>query len=199
MQSIDKGITIYCGSAAGSDPRYIEAARTVGAEVARKGLPLIYGGGSMGLMGAAGDAARAAGGRTVAVIPQFMVDRGWNDPAATVTEVTTGMHPRKQLMAHMARGVIALPGGIGTLEELCEIITWRQLGLYDGNIVILNVAHYYDSFLAQIGDAIAAGFLPADHRSLFQVTANPAVAVALAAAEPCRPVMSEKLKVKGNN
>lgn len=197
MESVEKGITIYCGSAAGSDPRYIEAAGIVGAEVARLGLPLIYGGGSMGLMGAAGTAARAAGGRTVAVIPQFMVDRGWNDPASTVTRITSGMHPRKQCMADMARGVIALPGGIGTLEELCEIITWRQLGLYNGNIVILNVAHYYDPFLAQIGDAIEAGFLPADHRSLFEVTENPAVAVALAAAAPRRPVMSEKLKVKG--
>ncbi len=186
MESNAKGITIYCGSAAGKDPRYAEAAGVIGAEVARLGLDLVYGGGSMGLMGAAGRAARAAGGRTVAVIPQFMVERGWNDPESTITDITPDMHARKRRMAVLARGVIALPGGIGTLEELSEIITWRQLGLYYGNIVILNVARYYDSWLAQIADAIAAGFLPADHMSLFRVTANPAVAVALAAAEPDR-------------
>lgn len=179
-----KGITIYCGSASGRDPRFREAAVTVGTEIARRGLPLIYGGGNMGMMGAASAAARDAGGTTVAIIPQFMVDRGWNDAASTTTIVTEGMHDRKQRMASMACGVIALPGGIGTIEELSEIITWRQLGLYGGNIVILNVAHYYDSYLAQIDDAVAAGFLPADHRSLFAVTENPAVAVALASAEP---------------
>jgi len=177
-----KGITIYCGSARGRDSRYCEAAACVGASVARLGLPLIYGGGHMGLMGAASAAARAAGGTTVAVIPQFMVDRGWNDPESTSTIVTTGMHDRKQRMAGLARGVIAMPGGIGTLEELSEIITWRQLGLFDGNIVVLNVARYYDSWLAQIDVAVAAGFLPADHRSLFAVTDNPAEAVALATA-----------------
>ena len=179
-----KGITIYCGSCAGRDPRFAEAAAEVGRETARRGLTLIYGGGSTGLMGAAGRAAREAGGRTRAVIPQFMVDRGWNDAESTETVVTPDMHSRKARMAAMATGVVAMPGGVGTFEELAEIITWRQLGLYDGNIVILNVAHYYDALLAQIDSAVEAGFLPADHRRLFAVTENAVVAVALASARP---------------
>lgn len=180
---IKNGITIYCGSSEGRDPRFAEGARIVGEEIGRRGLTLVYGGGHMGLMGVAGRACREAGGVTCAIIPQFMVERGWNDPASTSTVVTADMHERKNAMAAAARGVIAMPGGVGTFEELSEIITWRQLGLYSGNIVILNIARYYDNYLAQIDAAVEAGFLPADHRSLFTVTENPAVAVAMAAAE----------------
>lgn len=182
--SPDKGITIYCGSSEGRDSRFAEAAAIVGNEIARRGLTLYYGGGKMGLMGVAGRACRAAGGRTCAIIPQFMVERGWNDPESSETIITADMHERKSLMAARAIGAIAMPGGIGTFEELTELITWRQLGLYSGNIVILNIAHYYDSLLNQIDAAIEAGFLPADHRQLFSVIENPAVAVAVASAEP---------------
>lgn len=185
-------ITIYCGSSRGNDPRYAEAAAEVGREIARRGLRLVYGGGSMGLMGAAGRACREAGGATCAIIPQFMVERGWNDPASTSTVVTSDMHERKRAMASAARGVVALPGGVGTFEELSEIITWRQLGLFHGNIVVLNVARYYDNFLAQIDAAVDAGFLPPGHRRLFAVTENPAVAVALAAAKAEDPVLERK-------
>lgn len=183
MNEKEKGITIYCGSSAGRDPRYAEAAAIVGCEIARRGLPLIYGGGSIGLMGVAGRACREAGGTTCAIIPEFMVERGWNDPHSTHTIRTSGMHERKTMMAAKAIGAIAMPGGVGTFEELMELITWRQLGLYSGNIVILNIAHYYDSLLNQIDDAVKEGFLPSDHRRLFAVTENPAVAVALASAE----------------
>ena len=181
---MEKGITIYCGSSEGRDPRFAEAAAIVGTEIARRGLTLIYGGGHMGLMGVAGRACREAGGSTRAIIPGFMVERGWNDPASTETVVTADMHERKSLMAAQALGCIAMPGGVGTFEELSEIITWRQLGLFSGNIVILNVARYYDPLLNQIDAAIENGFLPADHRQLFAVTENPAVAVALASAAP---------------
>lgn len=187
-----KGITIYCGSSEGRCERFGEDARTVGEEIARRGLPLIYGGGRMGLMGIAGRACRAARGCTHAVIPGFMVERGWNDPDSTLTTTTAGMHERKSLMASMARGVIAMAGGVGTFEELSEIITWRQLGLYEGNIVILNTLHYYDSYLEQIDRAVGEGFLPADHRRLFEVTENAAVAVALAVAEPRRLTLNKK-------
>ena len=146
----------------------------------------------MGMMGIAAHAALDARGEVVAVIPQFMVDRGWNDPAATRTIITVGMHPRKQLMAAMARGVIALPGGIGTFEELSEIITWRQLGLYTGNIVILNISGYYDGFLAQINKAVDQGFLPEDHRALFSVTRDARNAVSIAAGECENPSLSPK-------
>lgn len=184
MSDTTKGITIYCGSSEGRDPRFAEAAAVVGTEIARRGLTLYYGGGHMGLMGVAGRACRANGGSTCAIIPQFMIDRGWNDSLSTSTIATADMHERKSLMATKAIGAIAMPGGVGTFEELTELITWRQLGLYNGNVVILNLAHYYDSLLNQIDAAIEAGFLPADHRRLFAVTENPAVAVAIAAAEP---------------
>ena len=178
-----RGITVYGGSAEGRTPHYTEAAAAVGRAIAAAGVPLIYGGGRMGLMGAAGKACRAAGGTTVAVIPQFMVERGWNDPDASRTVVTPDMHVRKSTMASLAKGAIAMPGGIGTFEELTELITWRQLGLYSGNIVILNIDGYYDSMLATLSDAIAAGFMPADHSRLWAVTADADEAVRLALAD----------------
>lgn len=177
-----QGVTIYCGSAAGARAEFTEAAAAVGRAIAAAGVPLISGGGNMGMMGAASEACRAAGGRNIAVIPQFMVDRGWNDADAAETVVTPDMHIRKQIMARLAKGVIALPGGIGTLEELCEIITWRQLGLFKGNIVILNTAGYYDPLLSVLGTAVAEGFMPADHCRLWHVTTSPTEAVELALA-----------------
>lgn len=178
----DKGITVYCGSSTGRNPHYAKAAREVGRHIALKGLPLYYGGGHMGLMGEVGRAVRASGGRAIAIIPQFMVERGWNDSEADGTIITPSMHIRKATMAERAVGVIALPGGVGTFEELCEIITWRQLGLYGGNIVVLNIDGYYDSWLAQFDTAIAEGFLPESHRNLFHVTSDPAEAVAHASS-----------------
>lgn len=178
-----KGITIYCGSSAGTDPAFLEAAEGVGRAIAERGLPLIYGGGFMGMMGAASRAARTAGGATVAVIPQFMVERGWNDPDTTEIVVTPDMHSRKELLAGYAIGAIALPGGIGTFEELTELITWRQLGLYHGNIVILNTNGYYDHLLAMLDNAMTTGFMPSDHKALWHVSTDPAEAVAAAAAD----------------
>ena len=175
-----QGITIFCGSAPGADPLYVAQAEQLGREIARAGLPLIYGGGRMGLMGAAGRSCRAAGGHTVCVIPQFMVDRGWNDPDASETIITDSMHSRKATMARLSQAVIALPAGIGTFEELTEIICHRQLGLYHGNIVILNTNGFYDPFLAALQATITAGFLPADHARLWTTAATPAAALAAA-------------------
>lgn len=176
-----KGIVVYCGSSAGNNPAFAEAAQEVGRQIAGRQLPLIYGGGHMGMMGAVGRAVRQAGGQTVAVIPQFMVERGWNDPDSSETVVTPSMHVRKQTMVANAVGAIALPGGIGTWEELCELITWRQLGLYSGNIVLLNLLGYYDGLLAQFNQAVETGFYPSTHLALFEVTDSPAKAVELAA------------------
>lgn len=177
-----EGITIYCGSGAGNAPEYAAAARAVGRAVALAGLTLVSGGGHMGMMGQASRAAREAGGKTVAIIPQFMIDRGWNDPEADTTVATPDMHRRKELMAASACGVIAMPGGVGTFEELTEIITWRQLGLYGGNIVILNIKGYYDPLLLQMARAVECGFLPEGHDSLWTVTSDPDEAVRLASA-----------------
>lgn len=178
-----KGITVYCASSTTVAPVYFEVARELGALIGVSGLPLVTGAGNMGLMGAVNDAAMAAGGTTVGVIPQFMVDRGWHHRGLSRLIVTDGMHSRKETMAAMARGVIALPGGIGTFEELMEIITWRQLGLYDGNIVIFNVDGYYDDLLAMLDTAVGRGFMKADHRSLWSVAATAAEAVEMATAE----------------
>ena len=187
-----QGITIFCGSASGVDPQYIRQAELLGQAIAHAGLPLIYGGGRMGLMGAAGRSCRAAGGHTVCVIPQFMVDRGWNDPDASETIITDSMHSRKATMARLSQAVIALPGGIGTFEELTEIICHRQLGLYHGNIVILNTNGFYDPFLAALQANITAGFLPADHARLWTTAATPSEALAAAISPTSAASLSPK-------
>lgn len=180
-----KGITVYCASSVSIDAAYFEAARKLGAEIARRDVALVTGAGSMGLMGAVNDAAIEAGGVTVGVIPQFMVDRGWHHRGLSELHITDGMHTRKELMASLSQGSIALPGGIGTFEELLEIITWRQLGIYEGNIVIFNVLNYYNPLLDMLEKAIAEGFMKADHRRLWTVVSNArdAVDAALAPAE----------------
>ncbi len=179
-----KGITVYCASSSSVGDSYFEAARRLGELIARRGLPLITGAGNMGLMGAVCDAAAAAGGVTVGVIPRFMVERGWHHTGLSRLIVTDGMHSRKETMASMARGVIALPGGIGTFEELLEIITWRQLGLYDGNIVVFNVDGYYDNLLAMLDTAVERGFMKPDHRRLWSVAIDADSAVEMAVAHP---------------
>ena len=190
MENIDdlqRGVTVYCGSCPGADPVFVECARELGAALASAGVPLIYGGGRMGLMHATAGACRRAGGTTLSVIPGFMVERGWNDTDSTHTIVTADMSERKRTFAQRSQGVIALPGGIGTMEELSEIITWRQLGIFGGNIVIMNLHGYYDPYLGQLREAIRQGFMPADHAQLWAVTENAAEAVALATA-PTAPV-----------
>ena len=177
---IEKGITVYCASSVTVAEEYFSAAKKLGAEIALRGQTPITGAGSMGLMGAVNDAAIAAGGRTIGVIPQFMVDRGWHHRGLGELKITDGMHRRKELMAAMSRGVIALPGGIGTFEELLEIITWRQLGLYDGNIVIFNVGGYYDNLLKMLDTAIEQKFMKQDHRNLWSVASDAHEAVDIA-------------------
>ena len=174
------GITVYCASSVTIDRAYFEAAEQLGMEIAHRGLALITGAGSMGLMGAVNDAAMAAGGETIGVIPQFMVDRDWHHKGLSKLEITDSMHTRKEMMAALGRAAIALPGGIGTFEELLEIITWRQLGLYEGNIVILNINGYYDNLLAMLDKAIEEKFMKPDHRRLWKVATTPAEAVDMA-------------------
>lgn len=174
---IHKAITVYCASSVSIDEVYFKAARELGAEIARRGVTLVTGAGSMGLMGAVNDAAMAAGGTAIGVIPQFMVDRGWHHKGLSKLEITDSMHSRKEMMAELSQAAIALPGGIGTFEELLEIITWRQLVLYEGNIVILNVNGYYDNLLAMLDTAISQHFMKADHRQLWSVATSASEAV----------------------
>lgn len=185
-------ITVYCGSAEPENKRMLEAARDLGRAVARAGATAVTGAGRTGLMGAFADAALAAGGFVRGIIPEFMVRRGWNHTGLSELKVVDSMHIRKLAMSEDATGVIALPGGIGTLEELAEIITWRQLGLFHGNIVIYNVDNYYAPLLSFFGKAIEEGFMKADHSALFAVAESAAEAVELA----LRPAVDLKLTPK---
>lgn len=174
-------ITVYGASADGLDETFHRAAAEVAREAVRLGAAVITGGGTKGMMGTVNDTVLAAGGTAVGIIPRFMVDRNWHHPGLTALEVTDSMHSRKALMAGLSTGVIALPGGVGTLDELMEIITWRQLGLFDGNVVIANIDRYWDDLLAMLETAARRGFMRKGiDRPLWHVTDSPATAVRLA-------------------
>ena len=154
-----KNILIYCGSSAGYNEIYKNTATHVGKTLANQGLSLIYGGGSVGLMGTVADAILANGGEAIGVIPSFM--EPWEVQHKGLTEciVTDSMHTRKQLMAEKSDAVIALPGGWGTLDELFEILTWRQLGLHKMPIGILNINGFYDHLLVMLEKMVSEGFV----------------------------------------
>ncbi|MDE6277820.1 MAG: TIGR00730 family Rossman fold protein [Muribaculaceae bacterium] len=180
MSHIQKGIVVYGASSERIAPEFFDAARAVGAAIAHAGVPVINGAGSRGLMGATIDGALAAGGECIGVIPEFMAARGWAHEGIGDLRITPTMHERKALMASLSRGAIALPGGIGTFDELCEMLTWRQLGLYKGPVVILNTAGYYDPFLDMLAKAAAEGFMRAGSEHLFELTDDPLEAVRMA-------------------
>lgn len=172
-----KNVCVYSASSTKIASIYFEIAEELGHLLARKGINLINGAGSSGLMGAISNAALQAGGTVTGVIPRFMVEQGWHHQGLTHLVETETMHERKQLMAEMSDGVIALPGGCGTLEELLEIITWKQLGIYLKPIVILNVNGYFDPLLDMLQKAIEENFMREEHRAIWQVAATAEEAV----------------------
>lgn len=177
-------ITVY-GASSGQLPQiYIDAAAALGKHMAERGHTLVNGAGRTGLMGAAADACLAAGGRAVGVIPTFMVEQGWQHTSMTELVVTPDMHRRKERMAEMSDACVALPGGVGTLEELLEIITWKQLGLYLKPIVILNTGGYYDALLSQLDRAAAERFMRGEHKAIWSVADTPEEALRLAEETP---------------
>jgi len=143
-------ITIYASSSPNIAPVYFEAAKDLGERMAALGIACINGGGHYGLMAAVTDTMLANGGKVFGIIPRFMLENGWLHPEIKEVIVTSDIHERKQAMAQKADACIALPGGVGTLEELLEIITWRQLGLYTNPVIILNINGFYDSLLAML-------------------------------------------------
>lgn len=151
----------------------MEAAQRLGVLLAESGIRMIYGDGGIGLMAAAADGALSAGGDVLGVIPQFMVDAGWNNPRSTRTIVTSDMHERKATICREADAMVALPGGIGTFEELLECLTWKQLGLHTCPVVILNTDGYYDRLLACIDYMIDEQMMRPIHRSMFTVVSTP--------------------------
>jgi hypothetical protein len=168
-----RDICIFCGSLSGTRPSYAEAAQRVGRALAANGFGLVYGGGSVGLMGIVADAALEAGGPVVGVIPDPLATKEVAHDGLTELVVVPGMHERKALMATRASGFLALPGGVGTYEEFFEIVTWAALGLHRKPIGILNVEGYFDPLLALLEHGVAEGFIRGKHLRGLLVSTNP--------------------------
>lgn len=165
-----KSICVFCGAAVGAKPIYVEQAQLVGRTLAEQGIGLVYGGGRVGLMGKLANAALAAGGTVIGVIPESMCAVELNHKGLTELHIVQSMHERKALMAELSDGFIALPGGIGTLEEFFEIWTWAQLGLHRKPCGLLNVDGYYDLLLGFLdGQVVANGFVEQKSRSMVVV------------------------------
>jgi uncharacterized protein (TIGR00730 family) len=159
-------ICVFCGSSAGHDPLYAEIARRMGETLARRGIRLVYGGGRIGLMGEVARAALASGGEVVGVIPEALMRRELAYDDLTELHVVATMHERKALMAERSDGFIAMPGGFGTFEELCEVLTWSQLGIHAKPVALLDVKGYYRPLLSLFDHAVTEGFVRPLHRSL---------------------------------
>lgn len=177
-------ITIYCASSSKLRPSYIEAAAQLGRLIAQRGHTLINGAGTMGLMGASTDACLAAGGQTIGIIPQFMVDEGWEHRGMHQLIVTADMHERKARLTQMADAIIVLPGGLGTLDELFDAVTLKQLGVFLKPIVILNTDGFYDRLLSHIQYAMDEQMLRIEHADAWQVATTPEEAISLCETTP---------------
>jgi uncharacterized protein (TIGR00730 family) len=179
-----RSVTVYCGSNAGADPAYAEGTRALARLLVASDIRIVYGGASLGLMGILADTAMEAGGDVIGVMPQALIDREIGHRGLNDLRVVGSMHERKALMADLADAFIALPGGIGTLEELIEVYTWSQLGMHRKPIGVLNVNGYYDSLAAFLDDAVQERFLPAQHREVLIFEPDPETLLArIAGAE----------------
>ncbi len=174
-----KSVCVYSASSTQIDTVYFEAAESLGRLLGKQQIRLINGAGAIGLMRAVADAALAAGGAVTGVIPHFMVEQGWHHTGLTELIEVESMHERKQKMADLSNGVIALPGGCGTLEELLEVITWKQLGLYLYPVVILNTNGFFDPLLEMLERAIDQSFMRRQHGDIWKVAKTPEEAVDL--------------------
>ena len=166
-------LCVFSGSSPGAHPAYAEASAALGRTLADAGIGVVYGGASVGLMGAVADAALAAGGEVVGVIPQSLVDREIAHPGLSELHIAQSMHERKALMAELSDGFVALPGGTGTLDELFEVYTWTQLGLHAKPLGLLDVRGYWKSLVAFLDHAVAERFLTAEHREMLVVADAP--------------------------
>jgi uncharacterized protein (TIGR00730 family) len=178
-------VCVYAGSNPGSHPAYAAAARALAATLAERGIGLVYGGGKVGLMGVLADTVLEAGGEAIGVMPQALIDREIGHRGLTELKVVDSMHERKALMAELADAFVAVPGGIGTLEELIEVYTWSQLGIHRKPCGVLNVRGYYDHLAALLDHAVREGFLRPQHRAVLSVAGEPAELLdRMAAYEP---------------
>lgn len=165
-------ICVYCASSSQINPIYFDAAEKLGKILSDNNLQLVYGGGSVGLMGQIADTILAAGGRVTGVIPQFMCEQEWDHNGLTELIITETMHERKEKMAFMSDAAVALPGGCGTFEELLEVITWKQLGIFTKPIIIVNIDGYYDPLIEMLNRAIEQNFMRDLHRDIWTVVAS---------------------------
>ena len=175
-------VCVFCGSSPGVRPEYAAAARAMGTLLAERGIGLVYGGGRVGLMGTVADAAMAAGGEVIGVIPEGLMAREVGHAGLTELRVVRTMHERKALMADLSDAFVALPGGFGTFEEYFEVLTWAQLGIHPKPCGLLNVERYYEPFLAMMDHAVAEGFVRPEHRASVLEATEPARMLDLLAA-----------------
>ena len=168
-----KRICVFCGSSVGGRPEYAETARALGAELARRGLGLVYGGGRVGLMGVLADAVLARGGEVIGVIPRGLVARELGHTALTELRIVDSMHERKATMAALSDGFVALPGGLGTLEETLEMVTWLQLGIHAKPVALLDTLRYYDGLVTMLAHAAAEGFVRPEYAGLLLTGDSP--------------------------
>lgn len=167
-------VCVYCGSNPGRDGAYLEATEAFGQEAARRNIGVVYGGASVGLMGALADAALDAGGEVIGVIPDALLEREVAHDRLSDLQVVSSMHERKRAMVDLADGFVALPGGLGTLEEIFEVLTWAQLGFHEDPCGLLDVAGYYSNLVAHLDHAADEGFVRPHHREMILVESEPA-------------------------
>lgn len=187
MQDDRLAVAVFCGSRPGADPAYAAAARALGAGLAAAGITVVYGGGGVGLMGVVAEAAIGAGGRVIGVIPEFLTRIERPYPALAELEIVPSMHVRKRRMFELADGFVTLPGGLGTLDETVEILTWAQLGLHDKRLIVIDVAGWARPLVALVDAMIDAGFVNPANRALFEVVDSVPAALQRLAGLPNRP------------
>ena len=188
-----KRLAVYCGSASPDDPRYVELAREVGAELARRGIGLVYGGGRAGLMGAVAGAALAAGGEVIGVIPERLAEAELANPDCTELRIVAGMHDRKLAFTDMSDGFLTLPGGVGTMDELWEAVSWAQLGYHAKPVGLLNAFGFFDHLLAFNRHMAEVGFVRPAHRGIIMAEHDLGLLLErMAAHEPVEPLVGLK-------
>ena len=163
-----KSVCVFCGSAPGARPSYSAAARELGEALARSGIALVYGGGKLGLMGILADAVLQAGGHVIGVIPRMLIEREAAHPSLTRQHVVTTMHERKTLMAELSDAFVGLPGGMGTFDELVEIVTWAQLGMHAKPVILANIENYFAPLYAMLDNAVTEGFVTPKSRAYWR-------------------------------
>jgi uncharacterized protein (TIGR00730 family) len=188
-----KRFAVYCGSATPANPVYVDAARAVGRSLAERGIGVVYGGGRLGLMGAVADSALAAGGEVIGVIPEALVGSEVAHRGCTELHVVSGMHERKQMFTDLCDGFVTIPGGVGTMDELWEAISWAQLGYHAKPVGVLNVAGFYDHLLAFNRHMIETGFIREQHAGIMIVRDDlDALLTAMAEYQPHKTIFQMK-------